>query len=372
MEKPSVAQVYKDLKISLDYFSPIFKEIKKDFEFALGKQWNPEDVDTLYRRGVKALTINKIKPMVKLITGIERQSRADYKAFPEGTEDELLSEVATRLLKNVAKQSRLKHKISDQFKDSSIGGVCYLEPFIDYTHDLVNGEMKFRKIEAKRIVFDPASEEYDLSDAKFVIKLTLGISKEDLLMLFPTKKKIIDSISGSSIKIGEDEETLQLDDYPSVKRMEDDNIAGSSEAGYDLIEYYYKLPYNVYYVVSRSQGVLFESENEQEAMAFIATQQIPDVSVITKRTNEIRLKQVVGKTEMTDERCWTFPSWKVYPLFPMFFERYTGDIRDAELTIQGLVRGLRDLQEEYNKRRTQELHHLNSSVTLECLFRRMH
>lgn len=363
MRKPDVEKVYEDLKTGLNFFSKLFKEMKKDTEYALGKQWNPEDVQTLYNRGVKALTINKIKPMIKLITGIERQSRADYKAFPEGTEDELLSEVSTRLLKNVAKQSRLKHKISDQFKDAATCGLSYLEPYIDYTQDLVNGEMKFRKIEAKRVLFDPACEEYDLSDGKFLIKLTMGLSKDDLLTLFPEKKKVIDELAGAgAIDTGEADEILQMRDYPSVPKMADDDISKKDVEGYDLIEYYYKMPYEVYYVVSRSQGVLFDTENEQEALAFISAQQLPDASIVTKRTNEIRLKQVVGKTEMTDDRCWTFPNWKTYPLFPLFYERHTGDINDSELTIQGLVRGLRDLQEEYNKRRTQELHHLNSSV----------
>ena len=362
MAKPTVDQVYDDLKIYLNFFTKIFKEIKKDTEYALGKQWNPDDVQKLYARGVKALTINKIKPMLKLITGIERQSRSDYKAFPEGTEDELISEVATRLLKNVAKQSRLKHKLSDQFKDASIGGVCYVEPYIDYTQDLVNGEMKFRKVEAKRVLFDPNCEEYDLSDGKSLIKLTLGLNKDDLLMLFPDKKKIIESLGSGTIQTGEDEETLQLRDYPDTNKMSDDDISGKSVNTYDLIEYYYKCPYEVYYVVSRSQGVLLETENEQEALAFISAQQLPDASIVTKRTNEIRLKQVVGKTEMTDERAWTYPNWKTYPIIPCFFERNNVDVSDPELTIQGLVRGLRDLQEEYNKRRTQELHHLNSSV----------
>lgn len=361
-KKPTVDIVYEDLNKGLTFFTKLFKEIKKDFEFALGKQWNQDDVDTLYQRGVKALTINKIKPMVKLITGIERQSRADFKAFPEGTEDEVMSEISTRLLKNVAKQSRLKHKLSDQFKDSSIGGVCYIEPFIDYTQDLVNGEMKFRKVEAKRVIFDPNCEEYDLSDGKYIIKLTLGLSKDDVLMLFPDKKKDIESIGNSKVSFGSEEETLQLRDYPSVQKMGEDGIKENQEDTYDLIEYYYKMPYEVFYVVSRSQGVLFETENEQEAKAVIAAQQIPDASIVTKRTNEIRLKQVIGKTEMSDERCWTFPNWKFYPIIPMFFERTNVDIEETELTIQGLVRGLRDLQEEYNKRRTQELHHLNSSV----------
>ncbi len=363
MAKITVEKVYEDLKEYLTFFSPIFKEIKKDTEYALGKQWNPDDVHKLYARGVKALTINKIKPMIKLITGIERQGRSEYKAFPEGTEDELMSEVATRLLKNVSKQSRLKHKLSEQFKDSSIGGVCYIEPYIDYTHDLINGEMKFRKIEAKRVLFDPNSEEYDLSDARSIIKLTLGLSKDDVLMLFPDKNKIIDSIGSAKITVDSDNtETIQLKDYPETIKMKEDNISGTDNQGYDLIEYYYKCPYAIYYVISRSQGVLFETENNDEALQFIAQQQLPDVSIVTKRTNEIRLKQVIGKTEMTDDRAWTYPNWKTYSIIPCFFERNNVDIVDSELIIQGLVRGLRDLQEEYNKRRTQELHHLNSSV----------
>lgn len=362
MPKLTVEQVYADLKIALDYFTPIFKAMKKDFEFAMGKQWNPDDISTLERVGVKALTINKIKPMVKLITGIERQSRSDYKAFPEGTEDELLSEISTRLLKNVAKQSRLKHKKSEQFKDGMIGGACYIEPFIDYTHDLLNGELKFRKVDAKRVLFDPASEEYDMSDGKFLIKLTLGISKDDLLMLFPKSK--VEKIEQAKIDItGGEDTTLQLRDYPDVKGMESEkNAKDNDPEAYDLIEYYYKSPIEVYYVVSQSQGVMMDTENEVEANQFIAMNQLIDASIVTKRTYEIRLKQVVGKTEMTDERAQTYPRWKAYPLFPFFAERMTIDADDSELTIQGIVRGLRDLQEEYNKRRTQELRHLNSSV----------
>jgi len=363
MKKTDVEQVYKDLHRSLQFFSKIFKEIKKDFEFALGKQWDSSDVETLKNAGVKALTINKIKPMIKLVTGIERQSRSDYKAFPEGTEDELMSEISTRLLKNVAKQSRLKNKISEQFKDAMIGGVCYMEPYIDYTQDLINGEMKFRKVEAKRVLFDPQSEEYDLSDGKYLIKLTLGLSKDDLLMLFPNKKKAIEEISAGKVELtANDDDILQMRDYPSVDKMSDDPINQDEKEEYDLIEYYYKCPYEIYYVVSRAQGVLFETETEAEANTFIITNNIQDGAIVTKRVNEIRLKQVVGKTELTDERATTYPKWKTYPIVPLFAERSTVETADTSLAIQGIVRGLRDLQEEYNKRRTQELRHLNSSV----------
>lgn len=364
MARPDVNRVYEDLKASSRYLSKTFKEMKTDFEYALGKQWKDEDKITLDKAGVKALTINKIRPMIKLLSGIERQSRSDFKAFSEGTEDEVLSEIATRLLKNVSKTSSLKNKMSEIFKNGMICGACYIEPYIDYGEDLLNGEMRFRKIEANRILFDPSAEEYDLSDGKFLIKLTIGISEDDVLMLFPDQKDKLDNLGTSNIEIGlEDNDKIQVRDYPSYGDNKENTANGILEKSYDLIEYYYKNPINIYYVISQSQGIIFQSEEKKEAELFIAQSQIIDSSIITKRTYEIRLKQIVGKTEMSDERANTYPRWKKYPIIPFFAERMTVDVEDSDLEIQGVVRGLRDLQEEYNKRRTQELRHLNSSIS---------
>lgn len=362
MKKPDIDKVYEDVRCSYRYLCKVFKAIKKDFEYALGKQWKSADVKELEGAGVKALTINKIRPLVKLLTGIERQSRSDYKAYPEGLEDDLLAEISTRLLKNVSKTSHLKNKTSAMFKEGVIGGVCYIEPYLDYTEDLLNGEMKFRKIEAKRILFDPAAEEYDLSDGKYLIKLTFGLSEDDLLILFPEGKKKIESISKGNIDltVPKDDDKHQALDYPKVD--EDMADVGVLEKTYDLIEYYYKSPINVYYVLSKSQGIIGQTENEKEANLIIAQSQVVDATIITKRTYEIRLKQIVGDVEFSDDRASTYPRWKGYPIFPYFSERMTIDIEEADLLIQGITRSLVDLQEEYNKRRTQELRHLNSSV----------
>lgn len=362
MKKPDVQKVYDDLRESYRYLNKVFKAIKKDFEYALGKQWRASDVKELEDAGVKALTINKIRPLIKLVTGIERQSRSDYKAFPEGMEDELRAEIATRLLKNVSKTSRLKNKISSVFKEGVIGGACYIEPYLDYTDDLLNGEMKFRKIEAKRVLFDPAAEEYDLSDGKYLIKLTFGLSEDDLLILFPGSKKKIESISKGNIDLsipGDDDKHQDID-YPKVG--DEMTEVGVLEKSYDLVEYYYKNPVDVYYVLSKSEGIVGRFESEEEANLLIARMQINDATIVTKRTYEIRLKQVVGDVEFSDERSSSYPRWKNYPIFPYFSERMTIDIEETDLLIQGITRSLIDLQEEYNKRRTQELRHLNSSV----------
>lgn len=71
---------------------------------------------------------------------------------------------------------------------------------------------------------------------------------------------------------------------------------------------------------------------------------------------------MVGNTQMYNGIAWSYPRWKSYPIIPYFAELITEDLDDYSLKIQGFVRGIKDLQEEYNKRRTQELRHINSSA----------
>jgi hypothetical protein len=73
-----VKKIYTDLQYSASKLSKLHKAIEEDFEFVQGQQWEDEDVQRLYQRGVKALTINKIKPVIKLLSGIERQARSDF------------------------------------------------------------------------------------------------------------------------------------------------------------------------------------------------------------------------------------------------------------------------------------------------------
>lgn len=360
-KKVTVKKVYKDLKFSLKHFRPLYKEMKKDFEYAAGKQWDKDDVIKLESAGVKALTINKISSMIKLVSGIERQSRSDFVAFPEGSEDELLSNIVTRLLKNVVKQSKAERKTSAFFKEGVIAGVSYIEPYMDYNFDLINGEIKFRKLNASKCYPDPTSEEYDLSDSNFFIKITTDLTEDDLEVLFPNQKKKIDSIRVSKVNLdniyNDDEMEFQDRDYPEGDNNKDD----LEEVTYDLIEYYYKKAISVYYVVSATQGILGNFESEEEAKNFIAINNITDGSIVTKGDYEIRLKQVIGDTEFSDDRAWFYPRWKSFHFIPFIAEVINVEGLDLDLAIQGIVRRLRDLQDEYNKRRTQELRHLNSS-----------
>ncbi len=356
-----IRRVYRDLGYSSEKMSKLRKSIRDDFKFELGQQWQPKDVDTLRGVGVKAITINKIKPIIKLLTGIERQSKSDYKAFPEGAEDEITGEVATRLMKNVVKNSSLEIKMSDTFKNGSIGGMCFLEPYIDYSFDMINGDMKFKKISPLNVYFDPHFKEYDMSDSKFIIKITEDLTKDDLLSLFPGEEKKIDEAASGKINFDILSDT-SVEGYPDLDSAEalDAGIEeGKRDPTYDLIDYYYKESAKRYFVVITDRGIIEEFETEDEAQGFSSEF---GGEIIERNVPVIMHCQVVGRTRFFSGLAWSYPQSRTYPIFSFFAELITEDLNDLSLTIQGVVRGIKDLNEEYNKRRTQEIRHLNASA----------
>lgn len=359
---PDVTECLKNLRYARKKFKAYFEKYKEDFEAALGKQWDEQDEITLRKAGVEPLTINKIKPTIKLLSGIERQSRSDLVGYPEGEEDGIKAEITTKLIKNVMKKAGGHAKLSSQFKSGITGGACYLEPYLDYSYDLLNGELKLKKVGATRVLVDPDSQEYDLSDAKYVVKLTYKLTKEDLLELFPNKKKQIENAEFSRFMFdgeGNLTKTVQYEDYEDHE-FDDDKELEDLTQGYDLAEYYYKDKTKKFYVASQQDGTMIELDTQEEADAYAT--QIPGAVVIEKEIPEFRRKAFIGSTELDDDVAWTFPRWKGYPFIPYFCERDVEDGIDVELLIQGIVRGIRSLQFEYNKRRTQELRHLNASV----------
>lgn len=358
-----VKKVYEYLDYSYEAFKTLQKEIKDDFRFVQGEQWDPSDVQTLGNRGVKALTINKIKPIIKLITGIERQSRSDQKAYPEGGEDQITADISTRLLKNTSKLSKVEVKQSEQFKSGSIGGICYLEPYMDYTYDLIHGSLKFKKLSALDAFPDPDAKEYDLSDGKFFCKVTRSLTKDELKELFPEQEKKIEELGIGTVNW--DDINVNIVQIETGEDYDDQGMGykDKKKGIYDLVECYYKEMTKKYFVAIPEQGLIEEMPGKKEAEATVEqlASQGAEATVITKMIPVIRHARVVGPELMTDEVAWSYPAWKYYHFMPFWCEHNTEEIGGKEILIQGIVRTIKDLQEEFNKRRTQELQHLNSS-----------
>ena len=214
---------------------------KDDFLFALGKQWDEKKEQDLKNAGIEPVTDNRVQPNIFLLTGLERQNRSEFKAFPEGEEDSIKAEIATALFKNSVKVSGYGYKASDQFKDGVTAGEAHLELYLDNTYNLLNGKPMWKKFDGDCIFPEPGFKEYDYSDAGYVYKLTKDLSKEDLIGLFPDKENLIEKYDSGKINFegitGGKEFHLQPKDYPKHGGESDFE---KEDTGFDLLDRYYK------------------------------------------------------------------------------------------------------------------------------------
>ena len=347
------------------------KAARKDFEMFLGKQWDDKDVRELEQiKCVKALTINKIQPNIFLLSGIQRQNRSDFLAFPEGEEDSLAAEVATKLLKNLMKLTLGEHRLSEEFEDGIVCGEGWLEPHIDYTNDIIHGEMKLKKTSSFDIFPDPKSEEYDVSDGRFLIKIKKDLDRDQLDELFPDKSSELDEINNGKIELDNmlgGDLKVETDNYEDVEKNEFGETVIRDKT-FDLVEYYYKKPVKKFTVIDLESGDIEEFDNKKDAQEFMQSLGVSDISTekvkfVERIIPEIWLARTVGaKHIMSNEISWTYPRWKSFPFIPFKANWINVDIKDSDLLTQGYVRPLIDLQIELNKRRTQELRHLNQSA----------
>ena len=167
-------------------------EAEEDYEFALGKQWTTEEREKLLEQKRPCLTFNRIRPLINVISGYQRENSARIKVSPEGGEDKIFSEVWDRGLKSVDKWSKLGFKLGYLFDDGLYCGKGFIEAYIDYTKDPVRGELKFKLLGPYKFLVDPDCNEYDINEgAEYGFK-PQRFSKRKLKTMYPGKKDLIE------------------------------------------------------------------------------------------------------------------------------------------------------------------------------------
>lgn len=397
----TTSQVLADLKLAHQSKRKLIEREKEDFLFALGKQWSDEDLKKLEKAGVKPVTDNRIAPNLYLLTGLERQNRTDFKAFPKGDEDGLKADVASVLFKDAIEKSGFQFESSDQFKDGITCGESHLELYLDYTDSIINGKPCWKKLDGNAIFPDPTSRKYDFSDARYVYKLTLDVAKEDLIGLYPEMEGKLKDLKGGRFD-------LSISDNAGTHRQQRDyggaNSSGASteekpDSGcFDLLERFYKKYVPAFFVADRKTGQLTKSDDETKAQGFIENYRagiqanaeayqgavgqavsgaaaqlfgpgvLPDPAALDQIQQGLAaqgqlppappeqdperftvLKRLVPEiwvfamvpgldTPLVDERAWFYPHWKSYPFAPFFARFSTAPITGDDRHL--LVQGL--------------------------------
>lgn len=346
---------------------------KNDMAFALGDQWTEQDRQDLKNQARPALTFNRIKPIISIISGYQRENSSRIKVNPEGGEDRIFSEVMDRIMKQIDKWSHLGYKLSYWFDDGLLTGKGWLEAVLTYENDPLKGELRFLQRSPYQILVDPDFNEYDLNEyprAQYAFKI-VRLGRDVLKEIYPKSKNLIDGfvsdiddpvINGQNLmKEGSDDDYGNRPNVTTVvKKTDEEEESGlKRDNKFTVKEYWRAKMVDRYFVVEKETGEPRRFETKEEAEAFVNGQTFG--KIITRKIPEMWVAAMVGGFVLQDEKSAFEPYYSGFPFF-RFIAEWAPSAETESLKVQGVVRQLKDPQMEKNKSKSQTLHILNTQA----------
>lgn len=143
------------------------KAAERDRDYYDGKQLTAAEKAELRKRGQPDIIINRIKPKVDYLMGFEAANRTDPRAFPRTPQDEEASEAATDALRFVKDRTELDQSFSNVWQNMLIDGYGGLELVIEPGPNGTS-EIAVKQWEWDRLFYDPHSRKLDFSDARYL------------------------------------------------------------------------------------------------------------------------------------------------------------------------------------------------------------
>lgn len=161
-----------------------------DHDFYDNQQWDEEDASILESRGQAPLVFNEVAPMADWIIGTERRNRVDWKVLPRTEDDVEAADIKTKVLKYVSDVNRTAFARSRAFADAVKGGVGWLD---DGVRDDPTQEIIYSKYEDWRnVLWDSSAQELDLTDARYIFRWR-WVDEDIACLMFPDRRDRVKS-----------------------------------------------------------------------------------------------------------------------------------------------------------------------------------
>ncbi len=161
---------------------PARQKAEKCRDYFDDKQLSAEEVAALRARGQPEVAFNEIKPKVKTMLGLEKQTRKDPKAFPRNPDDEEAARAATDAIRYVCDDSRWDDKRSKAAKNLAVEGIGAVKVGVKQTRSGIDPAIFW--LAWDRFYYDPHSAEDDFEDAAFLGEV-VWMDLEDAKRKFP-------------------------------------------------------------------------------------------------------------------------------------------------------------------------------------------
>lgn len=330
-------------------------EMAMDADFYDNDQWDPEDSQALRDRGQMPLVYNEVAPMVDWIIGTERRARVDWKVLPRTEDDVQSADVKTKVLKYVSDVNRVQFNRSRAFADAAKSGVGWLDDGVrdDPTEDILYSKYE----DWRNVLWDSMCYEHDLSDARYLFRWR-WVDEDIAVMMFPDRAvEIRQSMQDSAHSI--DSENDESDWKGGIDKGGSGQLqAFGSGVSVDtqrrrvkLIECQYRKPVKVKIVGSGPmRGAFF---NEHDGALVNALNQHGG-SIIDKMMMRVHVA-VFTETRLLSLGASVFRHNR-FSLTPVWCYR-----RGRDRLPYGVIRRVRDMQQDLNKRASKALFMLNTN-----------
>lgn len=290
---------------------------------------------------------NRIRRIVDTVSGHQRRNRKSIICTPYENGDAETTDQFSKIFFNLEQQENYLETISQAFEGALIGGMNLLQVWMDYREDPISGNIRVSNCSYNSFLCDPFWKRRSLEDCNFIWKRSF-LTKREIVSLLPDYQ---DEVMGLW---GNDSGSPQSARFQFM--AEQYGFATKHLLTYD--EFYYR-DYRTQKMLADSQtGETIEWRGDDERLKLFL-QTYPSVTVIEQEIPTVRLAIVVqGRVIFDGANPLGIDQ---YPFVPVL-AYYHPEIPYFEWRIQGMVRGLRDSQYLYNRRKIIELDTLESQM----------
>lgn len=332
-------------------------EMAMDADFYDNLQWDPQDAQDLRDRGQMPLVYNEVAPMVDWIIGTERRTRVDWSVLPRTEDDVQASDIKTKVMKYVSDINHSSFARSRAFGDAVKAGLGWIDTGArdDPTQDVLYDKYQ----DWRQVLYDSASQELDLSDARYIFRWR-WVDEDVALAMYPEREaQICRAVEGNNHTRDASWEEENWQDQNSMQQRPSGQLYASGTGvavttqrrQVKLIECQYRMPVTTKVITSGplKGTVVHPGDNAlQQAHSKVGGSMIDKVIMRTHVS-------VFTESDMicADQSIYRHNRFSLTPLWCYR--------RSRDRMPYGVIRRVRDIQQDLNKRASKALFMLNTN-----------
>ncbi|QND60372.1 hypothetical protein [Mesorhizobium huakuii] len=329
-----------------------------DEDFYDNIQYTETDAQTLTDRGQIPLVYNVISASIDWVLGTEKRARADFKVLPRRKAQSKPAERKTQLMKYLSDVNRSPFHRSRAFEDTVKVGIGWLE---DGVQDEDEDEPLYSRYESWRnILHDSAATEMDLKDGRYIFR-SKWVDLDIACAIFKKRRALLERSASDSV----DYQQLDLYGDEAMDQLEmsleqrgnsttSDRLTGYQRRRVRITEAWITIPGDC----DKMSGGTFTGEI-YDPQSPGHSDEIDSGEATTKKKMGNRMHVAIFTSA---GMLWFSESPYRHNRFP--FTPIWGYKRGRDGMPYGLIRRLRDIQTDINKRASKALYIMSTNKVI--------